>query len=145
VSSFEETLPHDQYTAPDYARHTATHKALDVAQQLRVASASAASGSDGSGSGVAAPPPPFLVIGADTVVEYGDLILEKPADAEDAARMLRMLSGKRHHVHTGVALVLPLAREEVAAAAGARPAAGAVRSAADELAAWRLGVAVGYS
>ena len=128
VSSFEETLPHDQYSAPDYARHTATHKALDVAQQLRATSASAAAGSGSGGSSsssLAAPLPPFLVIGADTVVEYGDLILEKPVDAEDAARMLRMLSGQRHHVHTGVALVLPPAGDE-AAAAGAGSSAGAV-------------------
>lgn len=119
VSTFEETLPHDQFTPPEYARQTATHKALDVAQRLRAVSASA--GGDGSGGSLAAQQPPFLVIGADTVVECGDVILEKPADAADAARMLRMLSGQRHHVHTGVALVLPPAAGE-----GAAPATGAV-------------------
>lgn len=106
VSSFEETLPKERYSAADYARHTASHKALDVARQLAAAAAAGAA------------PPPALVIGADTVVEYGEHILEKPADAADAARVLRMLSGKRHHVHTGVALVLPPLEAPAAAAAG---------------------------
>jgi len=51
--------------------------------------------------------PPDLLIGSDTVVEHGGRILEKPADAEEAARVLRSLSGARHRVHSGVALVLP--------------------------------------
>ena len=49
--------------------------------------------------------PDDVVIGADTVVVYEGAILGKPADAEDAARMLRMLSGKTHDVYTGVCLV----------------------------------------
>jgi septum formation protein len=48
--------------------------------------------------------PDALVISADTVVVLGDCILGKPENAEDAARMLSMLSGKRHTVMTGVAL-----------------------------------------
>lgn len=45
------------------------------------------------------------VLGADTVVVCGGQILGKPADEEDAARMLRMLSGRRHEVLTGVAVM----------------------------------------
>jgi septum formation protein len=45
------------------------------------------------------------VLGADTTVTLDRHILEKPRDAEDAKRMLRMLSGKTHRVITGVALV----------------------------------------
>lgn len=45
-----------------------------------------------------------LLITADTVVIVGDEVLGKPADKADAVRMLRMLSGKRHHVVTGVCL-----------------------------------------
>lgn len=45
-----------------------------------------------------------LVITADTVVILGDEVLGKPADADDAKRMLRMLSGRVHHVVTGVCL-----------------------------------------
>lgn len=41
------------------------------------------------------------------VVEYDGIILEKPADAADAVRMLSMLSGKLHFVHTGVAVIAP--------------------------------------
>jgi septum formation protein len=43
-----------------------------------------------------------IVIAADTTVEVDGAILEKPIDDEDAARMLRMLSGRTHHTHTGV-------------------------------------------
>jgi septum formation protein len=46
------------------------------------------------------------VLGADTVVVVDGQNLGKPADESDAARMLRMLSGKTHHVITGVALVI---------------------------------------
>ena len=53
-----------------------------------------------------------LVIGADTVVAYGDKILGKPADVADAARMLRLLSGNVHQVYTGVSVIsLPEGRE----------------------------------
>jgi septum formation protein len=46
-----------------------------------------------------------LVLGADTVVAVGGLVLGKPADAEDARRMLTLLGGRWHDVLTGVALV----------------------------------------
>lgn len=45
-----------------------------------------------------------LVLGADTTVVIGGEITGKPADAEDAARMLRALSGEWHEVLTGVHL-----------------------------------------
>ncbi len=44
------------------------------------------------------------VLGADTVVECAGAILEKPADAVDAARMLTMLSGATHTVVTAFAI-----------------------------------------
>lgn len=47
------------------------------------------------------------VLGADTVVVVGGLILGKPEDAPDARRMLRMLSGKTHEVITAVCLISP--------------------------------------
>ncbi|HEX8457295.1 MAG TPA: Maf family protein [Pyrinomonadaceae bacterium] len=46
-----------------------------------------------------------LVLGADTTVVVGGRVLAKPTDAEDARRMLRLLSGRWHDVLTGVALV----------------------------------------
>ena len=45
-----------------------------------------------------------VVIGADTVVACDGTTLGKPEDEEDAARMLRMLSAREHHVYTGVTL-----------------------------------------
>jgi septum formation protein len=47
------------------------------------------------------------VLGADTIVVVDDEVLEKPRDAKDAARMLRLLSGRGHHVTTAVSLVNP--------------------------------------
>ena len=47
----------------------------------------------------------LVVLGADTTVTLDDHILGKPEDAGDAARMLRMLSGRSHQVITGVAVV----------------------------------------
>lgn len=44
------------------------------------------------------------VLGADTVVAVDGMILGKPKDAADAARMLRLLSGRQHFVFTGIAL-----------------------------------------
>ncbi len=48
--------------------------------------------------------PERTVIGADTVVALGDKILGKPQDEENAAEMLRALSGKIHNVFTGVCI-----------------------------------------
>ena len=53
--------------------------------------------------------PQNCVLGADTIVVVDDAILGKPRDADDAARMLRMLSGRTHAVITGVCLVGPVA------------------------------------
>ncbi len=47
-----------------------------------------------------------LVIGADTTVILDGATLNKPADAADARRMLRLLSGRTHQVYTGLCLVL---------------------------------------
>lgn len=52
-----------------------------------------------------ATPQDILVIGADTVVAYGDKILGKPKDEADAERMLTLLQGKKHSVYTGITLV----------------------------------------
>ena len=64
------------------ARALAEEKAQDVAQRV----------DDG------------LVIGADTIVVADGRVLGKPSDAADAARMLRLLSGRTHQVITGVAV-----------------------------------------
>ena len=46
-----------------------------------------------------------MVLGADTTVVIGGEIAGKPVDAEDARRMLKLLSGQWHEVLTGVSLV----------------------------------------
>ena len=46
-----------------------------------------------------------FVLGADTTVALDEHVLEKPADAEDAVRILDMLQGRTHEVVTAVALV----------------------------------------
>lgn len=76
--------------------------------------------------------PSEWVIAADTTVLLGDELLEKPADPDDAARMLGTIAGKTHVVYTGVTLenvdrdyrdtrvaesevrMLPLSAEEIA-------------------------------
>ncbi len=49
--------------------------------------------------------PGDIVLGADTVVVVDGETLGKPNDAADAARMLRMLSGREHVVMTGICLL----------------------------------------
>ena len=46
-----------------------------------------------------------VILGADTIVVLDGIILGKPIDAEDAKRMLRMLSGNTHRVFTGMAML----------------------------------------
>jgi septum formation protein len=82
----EDPLPGE--AAKEYAERLAREKALAVARQR----------------------PHDCVLGADTVVVIGGQhdgqLLGKPSDAADAARMLRMISGRKHQVITGVCLVV---------------------------------------
>ena len=63
----------------------------------------------------------FAVIGSDTVVafqkdgEAKPVIIGKPKDAEDAVRILSMLSGKTHRVFTGVSVIADIPDENAAA------------------------------
>lgn len=56
-------------------------------------------------SWVAEREPRGLVLGSDTTVALGGAILNKPRDMEDAAEMLRRLSGQTHTVYTAVCLI----------------------------------------
>jgi septum formation protein len=78
----EDPLPGEG--AKDCAERLAREKALAVARQR----------------------PHDVVLGADTVVVVDGQALGKPSDATDAARMLRLLSGREHRVITGVCLVV---------------------------------------
>ncbi len=84
-----------------FATRLAREKAQQVAQQIFVQRES-------SGH-------PALVLGADTVVVCDGEILGKPVDTADATRMLLLLSGRTHHVVTGVAVVGRAEVVEVAA------------------------------
>lgn len=46
-----------------------------------------------------------LVLGADTLVALGETVLGKPADEDDARRMIGLLQGRTHSVYTGLALI----------------------------------------
>jgi septum formation protein len=76
-------VPEDGEVPPTFAERMAREKALAVFHQR----------------------PNDFVLGADTIVVADAEILGKPRDAADAARMLRLLSGRRHQVTTGVCLV----------------------------------------
>ncbi|HEX4695271.1 nucleoside triphosphate pyrophosphatase [Sphingomonas sp.] len=49
--------------------------------------------------------PDEIVLAGDTTVAVGRRILEKPVDEADLRRMLGLLSGRRHHVYSGVCVV----------------------------------------
>ena len=78
-------IPRDSESPTNYAQRLARDKAFEVSKHH----------------------PEKFVLGADTVVVVNGTMLEKPGDASDAARMLRLLSGKTHEVTTGVCLVSP--------------------------------------
>ena len=85
-------IPEDLLFGEDpiaYVTRLAREKAQAVFEQL----AAEPSGAEG-----------LVVLGADTTVTVDGHILAKPEDAADAARMLRLLSGRTHRVITGVAL-----------------------------------------
>lgn len=56
--------------------------------------------------------PDRLVLGADTLVVCGQELMGKAADAGQARQMLQMLSGSRHRVITGLAMLIPPCRQE---------------------------------
>ena len=57
------------------------------------------------GEEVASRYPEAFVLAADTVVVVGNRMLGKPEDRADGARMLRLLQGREHRVHTAVCLL----------------------------------------
>lgn len=71
--------------------------AVDYVQRLAREKADAA----------AAHRPRRMIVAADTTVTIDGHVLEKPADAPDAMRMLRLLNNRWHKVLTGIALINP--------------------------------------
>jgi septum formation protein len=54
-----------------------------------------------------------IVLAGDTTVAVGRRILEKPVDEADLRRMLGLLSGRRHHVFSGVCVIGPDGRRRI--------------------------------
>jgi septum formation protein len=54
-----------------------------------------------------------IVLAGDTTVAVGRRILEKPVDEADLRRMLGLMSGRRHHVYSGVCVIGPDGRPRV--------------------------------
>ena len=74
--------------------------------------------------------PQDVVLGADTIVVADETILGKPVDSADAARMLRLLSGRVHSVITGVCVAQTVASRELPVASE-RHASSSVQSPPD--------------
>jgi MAF protein len=81
-----DETPQPDETPEDYVTRLAQTKARSAAQTA---------------------PAGWLVLGADTTVADGSLILGKPADAAEAREMLLRLRGKEHRVCTAIAIVDP--------------------------------------
>ena len=96
-----------------YVTRLAREKAQVVFRELTAENGPAGKGRPNSKSSLA-------VLGADTTVTLDNHILGKPEDAADAARMLRLLSGRTHRVITGVALVTAEGAEVAAEATAVR-------------------------
>jgi septum formation protein len=108
----EDPLPGEDPIA--YVTRLAREKAQAVFNQLSDAD-QGAPGLDSETWGTMNPDrQPLVVIGADTTVFFDHHILGKPEDAADAARMLRLLSGRTHQVATGIALVSARSSQAVA-------------------------------
>lgn len=80
-----EELAEPGLTPPELVQALALHKAREVAEKFAH--------------------PGDLVIGADTIVVLDDQVLGKPHDEAHALEMLTALSGREHHVYTGVAVL----------------------------------------
>ena len=102
VSNADETI--DENDPESFVRALSFRKAKEVFDRL-----------------LAAGRRDFAVIGSDTVVafqkdgETKPVIIGKPKDAEDAVRILSMLSGKTHRVFTGVSVIADIPDENAAA------------------------------
>jgi septum formation protein len=85
------------------ASHLAADKARAAAGILAAAPPTAAPAAEAS----------RVLVAFDTIVVHGGRVIGKPRDVDDARRMLRALSGQKHQVVTGVAILPPGADEPV--------------------------------
>jgi len=78
-----DEIPLTQETAEDFVARAAREKGAEVASRVSHS----------------------VILSADTVVTIGGEILGKPADEQDALRMLKKLSGREHSVFTSVTVI----------------------------------------
>ena len=103
-SRADETIPAEMTDPARIVEMLSARKAASLTrEEIAAALRDAAEGPEPAGQAF---PKPVLVLGADTVVALEGRILGKPADREEAHRMLSLLSGKWHAVYTGVTLLL---------------------------------------
>lgn len=87
VSNFAENFEISSFPFPrDYCLRTSQQKVEDVCRMIGHKNDK------------------YLVIGADTIVTIDGHVLEKPRDDSDAKRMIKLLSGRQHQVHTAVTI-----------------------------------------
>lgn len=48
----------------------------------------------------------YTIIGSDTLVSFGNIILGKPKDRDDAIRILKLLQGNSHDIYTGTTVII---------------------------------------
>ncbi len=99
-------IPENPYPNEDpiaYVIRLAREKAESVFAQLTASGAPSVASGTGEATNLNCQC--LVVLGADTTVTLDDRILRKPEDSADAARMLRLLSGRTHRVITGIAAV----------------------------------------
>lgn len=92
VESTEETYP-DHLPTEEIPIYIARQKAIAVKEAL---SENGNSEADSN-----------IIVAADTVVVLGKQIIGKPSDRDEAIKILTALSGKEHHVITGVVIMFP--------------------------------------
>ena len=92
--------PFDKYAVPIDESRRPNEAPVAYVERLALEKAEAAAAGQ-----LSAPPASRVILGADTVVVVEADLLGKPADENDARRMLRQLSGRWHEVITGVALI----------------------------------------
>lgn len=85
-----------EVVAPGFDEHTSSGR--PIADEVRLFAA-------GKAASVARDYPGSLAIGSDTMISIDNRKIGKPADLADAKQILRALSGKRHLIYTGVAIL----------------------------------------
>ncbi|KAF8785648.1 dTTP/UTP pyrophosphatase-like [Argiope bruennichi] len=92
-SNFAENLDQSSFSSPaEFVKETAKQKALDVAGSIEAKAKQHDL--------------PHLIIAADTVVVLDNKIIGKPKSEEDNIDILKRLSGRKHLVFTGIALIV---------------------------------------